>query len=59
MVVEKGMAVKLASITLFRAALLCTSLVIVPETQAQSTLPVCPLIATGGTIAMKIDPVKF
>jgi len=26
--------------------------------QAQSNLPVCPLIATGGTIAMKIDPVK-
>jgi L-asparaginase len=49
------------SITLFRAALLYTSLVIVllpGETQAQSNLPVCPLIATGGTIAMKIDPVK-
>jgi L-asparaginase len=26
--------------------------------QAQSNQPVCPLIATGGTIAMKIDPVK-
>lgn len=26
--------------------------------QAQGNLPVCPLIATGGTIAMKIDPVK-
>jgi L-asparaginase len=26
--------------------------------QAQSNLPVCPLIATGGTIAMKIDPIK-
>src|SRR6516162_9977339 len=26
--------------------------------QARSNLPVCPLIATGGTIAMKIDPVK-
>src|SRR3974377_11525 len=26
--------------------------------QAQSNLPICPLIATGGTIAMKIDPVK-
>src|SRR6516225_9547900 len=26
--------------------------------QAPSNLPVCPLIATGGTIAMKIDPVK-
>ena len=26
--------------------------------QAQSNLPVCALIATGGTIAMKIDPVK-
>ena len=25
---------------------------------AQNNLPVCPLIATGGTIAMKIDPVK-
>jgi L-asparaginase len=25
---------------------------------AQAQLPVCPLIATGGTIAMKIDPVK-
>jgi L-asparaginase len=25
---------------------------------AQNTLPVCPLIATGGTIASKIDPVK-
>ena len=24
----------------------------------QSNLPVCPLIATGGTIAMKIDPIK-
>jgi Asparaginase, N-terminal len=55
------MTVKLVSITLFRAALLWTSLVIVllpRETQAQSNLPVCPLIATGGTIAMKIDPVK-
>ena len=28
------------------------------QQQAQSNLPVCPLIATGGTIAMKIDPVK-
>src|SRR6516165_11795328 len=26
--------------------------------QVQSNLPVCPLIATGGTIAMKIDPIK-
>jgi L-asparaginase len=26
--------------------------------QTHSNLPVCPLIATGGTIAMKIDPVK-
>ena len=25
---------------------------------AQNGLPVCPLVATGGTIAMKIDPVK-
>ncbi len=25
---------------------------------AQNSLPVCPLIATGGTIAMKIDPIK-
>lgn len=25
---------------------------------AQAQLPVCPLIATGGTIAMKIDPIK-
>ena len=25
---------------------------------AQNDLPVCPLIATGGTIAMKIDPIK-
>jgi L-asparaginase len=25
---------------------------------AQNNLPVCPLIATGGTIAMKIDPIK-
>src|SRR5436309_6823698 len=25
---------------------------------AQDNLPVCPLIATGGTIAMKIDPIK-
>src|SRR5262245_9938205 len=25
---------------------------------AQNSMPVCPLIATGGTIAMKIDPVK-
>jgi L-asparaginase len=25
---------------------------------AQNSLPVCPLIATGGTIASKIDPVK-
>jgi L-asparaginase len=25
---------------------------------AQAQLPVCKLIATGGTIAMKIDPVK-
>jgi L-asparaginase len=26
--------------------------------RAQNSLPVCPLVATGGTIAMKIDPVK-
>jgi L-asparaginase len=25
---------------------------------AQNNLPVCRLIATGGTIAMKIDPIK-
>lgn len=25
---------------------------------AQNSLPVCPLVATGGTIAMKIDPVR-
>ena len=30
----------------------------VDTAQAQSNLPVCPLVATGGTIAMKIDPVK-
>src|SRR5919108_2823929 len=27
-------------------------------TAAQAQVPVCKLIATGGTIAMKIDPVK-
>ena len=30
----------------------------VDTAQAQSNLPVCPLVATGGTIAMKIDPIK-
>jgi hypothetical protein len=28
------------------------------SSSAQNMLPVCPLIATGGTIASKIDPVK-
>ena len=55
------MHVNLANITP-RAALLCTALAMallsVEAALAQSNLPVCPLIATGGTIAMKIDPVK-
>jgi hypothetical protein len=37
--------------TLIALCLLC-------PTAAQAQLPVCKLIATGGTIAMKIDPVK-
>jgi len=46
-----------AAITLITMALLCFT---VSHTTAiaQNNLPVCPLIATGGTIAMKIDPVK-
>ncbi len=55
------MHVNLVNITP-RAALLCTSLAMtllsIETVLAQSNLPVCPLIATGGTIAMKIDPVK-
>src|SRR5256886_16144505 len=56
------MPVNLMRITLPPATLLCTALAMVllagEASQAQSNLPVCPLIATGGTIAMKIDPVK-
>jgi L-asparaginase len=46
-----------AALTLTTMALLCLT---VSHTTAiaQNNLPVCPLIATGGTIAMKIDPVK-
>src|SRR6516225_4932712 len=46
-----------AALTLTTMALLCLA---VSHTTAiaQNNLPVCPLIATGGTIAMKIDPVK-
>jgi L-asparaginase len=41
-------------------AFIAVAAVIIPAKaqQAGSNLPVCPLIATGGTIAMKIDPVK-
>ncbi len=46
----------------FRTALACVAVagLTVSSTTAiaQNTLPVCALIATGGTIAMKIDPVK-
>ena len=45
-----------------RAALVCiavaAALLPADTSKAQSDLPVCPLIATGGTIAMKIDPIK-
>ena len=45
-----------------RAALVCiavaAALLPADTSNAQSNLPVCPLIATGGTIAMKIDPIK-
>ena len=45
-----------------RAALVCiavaAALLLADTSKAQSNLPVCPLIATGGTIAMKIDPIK-
>ena len=46
-----------AALTLTTMTLLCLT---VSDTTAiaQNDLPVCPLIATGGTIAMKIDPVK-
>lgn len=61
LVLENSMPVNLMRITL-PATLLCTALAMVllagKASQAQSNLPVCPLIATGGTIAMKIDPVK-
>jgi L-asparaginase len=48
---------------LFRtAALACVAVAALTASSttaiAQNNLPVCPLIATGGTIAMKIDPVK-
>ena len=39
-------------------ASLATTLLAAGAAQAQSAKPVCELIATGGTIAMKIDPVK-
>jgi L-asparaginase len=39
------------------AALLCAALVTEPVL-AQQDLPLCKMIATGGTIAMKIDPQK-
>jgi hypothetical protein len=61
-VLENSMPVNLMRITLPPATLLCTALAMVllagEASQAQSNLPVCPLIATGGTIAMKIDPIK-
>ena len=43
-----------------RAALVCIAAALLPvdNSKAQPDLPVCPLIATGGTIAMKIDPIK-
>jgi L-asparaginase/Glu-tRNA(Gln) amidotransferase subunit D len=44
------------------AALACVAVAALTVSSAmpitQNNLPVCPLIATGGTIAMKIDPVK-
>ncbi len=54
---------KLIRPTLPSAGLFCATLAALvlaggEASQAQSNLPVCPLIATGGTIAMKIDPVK-
>ena len=56
------MCVNLVIITSRAALILCTALPMallpVEAAQAQSNLPVCPLVATGGTIAMKIDPVK-
>jgi L-asparaginase len=44
----------------FAFAFIAVAALILPvkAEQAQSNLPVCSLIATGGTIAMKIDPVK-
>ena len=46
-----------AALKLTTIALLCVT-VLRTTAIAQNNLPVCPLIATGGTIAMKIDPVK-
>jgi L-asparaginase len=47
----------LKKVGLVGAAALLMALAPSPSS-AQNTLPVCPLIATGGTIASKIDPVK-
>lgn len=38
--------------------LLTGTILVVSSSSAQQDLPVCHMIATGGTIAMKIDPVK-
>jgi len=46
-----------AALKLTTIALLCLT-VLHTTAIAQNNLPVCPLIATGGTIAMKIDPAK-
>src|SRR6516164_10501816 len=46
-----------AALTLTTIARLCLT-VLHTTAIAQNNLPVCPLIATGGTIAMKIDPAK-
>ncbi len=52
-----------ANLVLFtnRAAPICiavaAALLAADTSKAQSNLPVCSLIATGGTIAMKIDPI--
>src|SRR5262245_14345922 len=58
---EKKMRANFVIITK-RAALFCiavaAALLSAETSKAQSNLPVCPLIATGGTIAMKIDPIK-
>src|SRR4029077_4541640 len=57
--VEREMHNRLCkSLPLAFVFIVAAALILPARAQQAQNLPVCPLIATGGTIAMKIDPVK-